>query len=61
MSKPPSLKSCAELERIPVAYSLDRMLLGYSPLMKYMPTDQLLFKMMKAGIGCESIDDTWVY
>lgn len=32
-----------------------------SPDSVYLPSNELLFKMMRACVGCEEVEDLWIY
>ena len=32
-----------------------------SPMCIYMPSNEVLFKLMRACIGCEKAEDLWIY
>ena len=34
---------------------------GFSPMVKYFPTDEMFFKLMRAGIGIREPTDLWFY
>ena len=33
----------------------------HSPLCVYIPSKALLFKMVRACLGCKSVEDLWIY
>lgn len=33
----------------------------FSPYVVYIPTDDIMFKLMRACLGCSKIEDLWIY
>jgi hypothetical protein len=42
-------------------YDVDRYIEDTSPMCVYIPCRELLFKMMRACLGCSTIKDLWIY
>ena len=49
----------AEAEQVDLVYARSRLEQDFSPLVVYLPTKQLMFKMMRACSGCFSDKDLW--
>lgn len=58
LKTPPEIKNAKTTD---LAYDIDRYLEHSSPMSVYIPAPDLLFKMMRACIGCQSIKDLWIY
>ena len=55
---------CAYLQKeikANLVYDLKRYSEDYSPMCVYIPNRPLMFKMMKACIGVERVQDLWMY
>lgn len=45
-----------------LVYPIERYQSEYiAPLCIYIPSDELLFKLMRSCIGCDYIEDLWIY
>ena len=55
------LNQFAKSPKINLTYDFDRYDEGASPMTVYYPSPDLLFKLMKACIGCDNIKDLWIY
>ena len=42
-------------------YHIDRYWKDTSPMCVYIPSKEVIFKMMRACIGCTSVKDLWIY
>lgn len=49
------------LEKSGMAYADSLYVSDRSPMCIYMPSNEVLFKLMRACIGCEKIEDLWIY
>lgn len=44
-----------------LVYSREMYIEGFSPMVKYFPTDEMFFKLMRASIGVTEIKNLWFY
>ena len=58
LEKDPKLKN---EEYSNLIYDVDRYLEEMSPMCVYIPSRELIFKMMRACVGCTKVEDLWIY
>ena len=44
-----------------LTYQLDRYNEEFSPMCVYIPTNDILFKLMRATIGVDKVQDIWIF
>ena len=50
-----------EQRLVNLVYQAQRYIEDCSPMCVYIPSNEVLFKMMRACIGCEHVEDLWIY
>ena len=44
-----------------LVYLEKRYISDQSPMCVYLPSNEILFKMMRACLGCDEVEDLWIY
>ena len=50
-----------EQRLVNLVYQAQRYIEDCSPMCVYIPSNEVLFKMMRACIGCDNVEDLWIY
>ena len=48
-------------DTIKLIYPRDRYTSEHSPMTIYIPTREIMFKMMRACLGCKNVEDLWIF
>lgn len=48
-------------EEINLIYCKERYTKEYSPMTVYIPTKDIMFKLMRGCLGCQNVEDLWIF